>query len=255
MHLFLQGDNRDAKGNRIALEGNNRRFLSPRLPTYTPVGEVAREIAREGWGYIYGENSRTWFSWLVPGTVEIHHISSVMPRNAAGRCTLHINGAREAYRATLLHEDVFRTQDFRLSGCNTHRKSAALNILLSIPFKFRLFPLFSLPPSFSLSLSVGIIFALQTRFNAISRILPPRFLSNVEEDEETSNSRRGSIFETILVVVRKEARYIPRVSRVNVFGGYVVISVMNVLTSKSRVYLWKHRHLEFHEIISNTDLV
>lgn len=54
---------------------------------------------------------------------------------------------------------------------------------------------------------------------------------------------------------RKEARYIPRVSRVNVFSGYVVISVMDVLTSKSRVYLWKRRHLEFHEIISKTDLV
>lgn len=53
----------------------------------------------------------------------------------------------------------------------------------------------------------------------------------------------------------KEARYIPRVSRVNVFSGYVVISVMDVLTSKSRVYLWKRRHLEFHEIISKTDLV
>lgn len=55
--------------------------------------------------------------------------------------------------------------------------------------------------------------------------------------------------------VKRYTRYIPRVSRVNVFSGYVVISVMDVLTSKSRVYLWKRRHLEFHEIISKTDLV
>lgn len=126
MHLFLArctGDNRNA----IEWKGISFSRLLCLLPSPV-VGEVAREIAGAGargeGGDIYGENSRTWFSWLVPGTVEIHHISSVMPRNAAGRCTLHINDAREAYRATLLHVHVFRTHDFRLSGCNTHRKSA-----------------------------------------------------------------------------------------------------------------------------------
>lgn len=75
------------------------------------------------WG---GAKLRSRFSRLVPGTVEIHHGSSVMPRNAAGRYTLHINGAREAYRATLLHVDVFRPLDFRLCSCNTHRRDRTL---------------------------------------------------------------------------------------------------------------------------------
>lgn len=62
---------------------------------------------------------RTRFLRFVPGTVEIHYSRSVMPGNATGRCTSHIHFAGEAYRATFLHVDVFRSQDRRLSSCNT----------------------------------------------------------------------------------------------------------------------------------------
>lgn len=63
---------------------------------------------------------RTRFLRFVPGTVEIHYGPSVMPGNATGRCTSHIHFAREAYRATFLHVDVFRSHDRRLSSCNRH---------------------------------------------------------------------------------------------------------------------------------------
>lgn len=75
-----------------------------------------------------GETVRTRFAWLVPGAVEIHHGCPVMPRNAAGRRTSYINFAREAYRATPLYVDIFRSQDHRLSSCNIHQKARRLDI-------------------------------------------------------------------------------------------------------------------------------
>lgn len=75
-------------------------------------------VERKEEGY-KGAKLRIQFLRFVPGTVEIHHGPSVMPGNATGRCTSHIHFAREAYRAPLLHIDVFRSQDRRLSSCNT----------------------------------------------------------------------------------------------------------------------------------------
>lgn len=68
--------------------------------------------------------------YYLPGAVKIHHIPTVMPGNTAlRRCTLHINNAREAYRATLLDIHVFRSLNFRLSNCNINNPSDLLQII------------------------------------------------------------------------------------------------------------------------------
>lgn len=54
----------------------------------------------------------------IPGTVEIYDGTSMVPRDTAWRCALHVNCAREAYRATLLNVYVFSTKYFGLGRCN-----------------------------------------------------------------------------------------------------------------------------------------
>lgn len=73
----------------------------------------------------------TDFSKFVPGAVEIHYSSTVMPRNAARRCTLHVNSAHEAYRTTLLYVDVLLSHNLCLSSCNTQSEIVPLKIFCS----------------------------------------------------------------------------------------------------------------------------